>query len=175
MDTEALTDIVKKMSTGQQVAAGSGVVALLAIFMPWYGLRSDFFDSVTIRGTEFTFAWLGMLLLVGAAVLVVLPLFGKRVGNDQVHGEQLALVAAAVGALFWLIRLASVPGTTVVSVFGRSWGLYVAILAAAGVIAGIVMTMKEQDIALPTVDDIKSLQNGVTATDEDTTGDVTTF
>ena len=133
------------LSKGQQIAAGGGVTALIASFLPWYAVSEPFLGSISFSGTKFTFGWMGMVLFVAAAALTVAPAFGKNVGNDQINGEQAALIAAGLGSLMWLYRLVDVPFG-----IGRSFGLFVALAAGAAVVTGVVMNMKEKGIAMPT-------------------------
>lgn len=156
------TDFLQKMSKGQQITAAGGVTALIASFLPWYVLKDQFIDNVSFRGTEFTFGWMGLVLLLAAVGLTVAPAFGKDVGeivgNDKIVGEQVAIAAAALGSLLWLIRLVQVPALFF-SVMGRGFGLFVAAAAAAAVTTGIVMTMKEKGIAMPNGDTIADLRS----------------
>ena len=157
MDTNFWHD----MSKGQQVAAGGGLAALIAAFLPWYVLKDQFIDSVSIRGTEFVFGWMGMVLLIAAAAITVGPAFGKDLGTllakDKVAGEQIAIVAAAVGSLLWVIRFVQVPALFF-STMGRGFGLFVALVAAAAVTTGVVMTMKEKGIPMPNADTVAALR-----------------
>jgi len=157
------TSVLQQLSKGQQVAAGGAVAALVASFLPWYVLKDEFIDSVSIKGTEFTFGWMGMVLFLAAAALVIAPAFGKEIGNESLRGEQIAIGAAALGALLWLIRLVQVPALFF-GVMGRGVGLYLAAVAGAVVTAGVVMTMKEKGIAMPKPGDFKTISNGVTTT-----------
>ena len=154
---------LQELSKGQKIAGAAGAVAVIATFLPWYTFKADFFDSVSVRGTEFTFGWMGMVLLVAAAAITVAPAFDKEIGNDQINGEQIAIGLAGLGGLMWLFRLVKVPGVFL-NTMGRGFGLFVAVAAAVGVIAGIVMTMKEKGIEMPTADSFKSLKDGVSTT-----------
>ena len=155
------TDFWNDMSKGQQITAAGGVTALVGGFLPWYGLKEQFLDSVSFRGTEFTFGWMGLLLLLGAVALTVAPAFGKRLedvtGSDKIAGEQVAVAAAGLGALLWLVRLVQVP-SLFFSVMGRSIGLYIAVAGAIAVTTGVVLTMKEKGIAMPNGDTIAALR-----------------
>lgn len=151
-------NIWQNLSKGQQVAAAGGVTAVIASFLPWYVLNDDFLASASVKGTSFTLGWMGMVLLAAAAGLIVAPAFDKTVGNDKINGEQIAIVAAAIGSLFWLIRFVQVPGVFF-GAMGRGFGLFVAVAAAAAVTAGVVMTMKEKGIAMPNADTFKALTN----------------
>ena len=146
-EMEQTVDVSKwnELSKAQQITAGGGVAALVAVFLPWYSVSEPFFGDITVSGTEFTFGWLGMVLFVAAAALTLAPMFGKTVGNDQINGEQAAIIAAGLGSLMWLYRLFDTPFG-----IGRSFGLFVALAAGATVVAGVVMNMKDKGIAMPT-------------------------
>ena len=139
------------------------MVALISGFLPWYSLKDEFIDSLSFKGTEFTFGWMGLVLFLAAAALVIAPAFGKEIGNDSIRGEQIAIGAAALGSLLWLIRLVQVPALFFGAV-GRGFGIYVAAIAGAAVTAGVVMTMKEKNIAMPKVSDFKTITDGVSTT-----------
>lgn len=160
------TDFLQKMSKGQQITAAGGVAALIASFLPWYVMKDQFIDNVSFRGTEFTFGWMGLVLLLAAVGLTIAPAFGKDVGemigNDKIIGEQVAIAAAGLGALLWLIRVVQVPALFF-SVMGRGFGLYVAAIAAAAVTTGVVMTMKEKGIAMPNGETIAALRSSDSA------------
>jgi hypothetical protein len=156
--TMDIKSIWQNLSKGQQITAAGGVTTLIASFLPWYVLKDQFIDNVSFRGTEFTFGWLGMVLLVGAAALTLAPAFGKDLGNDKVAGEQIAIAAAALGALLWAIRIVQVPALFF-NTMGRGFGLFVAAGAAAAVTAGVVITMKEKGIAMPNADTVAALRS----------------
>ncbi len=165
MDTEQLKTTATNLSTGNKILGGAGLVALVATFLPWYKIDSAFGQGVSFSGRQFSFGWMGMVLLLAAVGMVLAPAFGgKAVQTDTLRTEQIALGAAALGTLLWLIRLASIPGLNAFNVIQRSFGLYVAILAAAGVVYGVIASMKEKGIAMPSAADFKSVGTA-TATD----------
>lgn len=153
------------MSKGQQIAAGGGAAAVVATFLPWYSISSGF-GGFSLSGTDFGFGWMGMILVAAGAGLTAAPAFGKTVGNEQVKGEQLALVLAGIGAAMWLYRLASAP-------FGvsRGVGLYLAIAAAAAVISGVVMHMKEHGIAIPNAETFTAAKSAMSGSAQATPTD----
>jgi hypothetical protein len=159
MDTSTLNEL----SVGQKVAGGSAAVATIASFLPWYALKDEFLGGISVKGTSFTFGWMGLVLLLAAAGLVIAPAFGKAIGNDDISGEQIAIGVGALGALLWAIRFVRVPGVFLGSM-DRGIGLFLAAAAAAGVVTGVVMTMKEKDIAMPSVDNFKAIKDGVSPT-----------
>jgi|GEM_PF-845112 len=146
------------LSKAQQITAGGGVAALVAGFLPWYSVGDEFF-AVSVKGTDLTFGWMGMVLFLAAAALTIAPAFGKNVGTDQIQGEQIAIIAAALGSLMWLYRLIDTPFG-----IGRGYGLFVALAAGAAVTAGVVMNMKDKGIAMPTTANFTSNNTETNAT-----------
>ena len=69
-----------KLSQNQQIALGGGAVAVLSLFLPWYGIAgfsSSGFDSGFL-------AWGGLLLAIaGAAILIMkaMEVTDVKVGN----------------------------------------------------------------------------------------------
>lgn len=163
MDTDQLKNTATNLSTGNKILGGSATVALVATFLPWYKFDVPFAEGVGFAGRQFTFGWMGMVLLVAAAALVLAPAFGaKQVQTNTLRTEQIALVSAGLGMLLWLVRLASLPGFNAFNTLQRSFGLYVAIIAAAGVVYGVIASMKEKGIAMPTVADFKDTKVDLT-------------
>ena len=146
------------LSKAQQITAGGGVAALVAGFLPWYSVGDEFF-AVSVKGTDLTFGWMGMVLFLAAVALTIAPAFGKNVGTDQIQGEQIAIIAAALGSLMWLYRLIDTPFG-----IGRGYGLFVALAAGAAVTAGVVMNMKDKGIAMPTTANFTSNNTETNAT-----------
>jgi len=100
---------------------------------------------------------------VAALVAIMLPWYKVKGVGGEMSGEQIGLILAGVGGLFWLLRLVQAPEFT-----GRSAGLFIAAAAAAAVIFGIVTTMKENGIAMPTIDLVKDAIESATSSDEST-------
>lgn len=121
-----------KLSTGMKLVLVGGVLSLIAIFMPWYGV---FGFSISAFNSGF-FAWGGCLLGIAGAVLLLL----KNMGKNEVKAggfatEQLAAIAGALGFVFVLIRF--VTQTELVKM-----GLFAGLIGTALVAYGAFTTMK---------------------------------
>lgn len=139
-----------KLTRGQQIALAAGVVLIIDLFLPWYGafgFNANAFDAGFL-------AWFGALLAIAAAVLLAVKVFaGNAVNLGALQTEQIALVLGAFGTLLILLRW--LTETNLVK-----FGLFLGLLAAAGVTAGSYLAMREAGLELPDMDDFKSVAGG---------------
>ena len=137
-----------KLSTGMKIALISGVVLIINLFLPWY--RVDFgIGSVSANAFDAGFlAWFGSLLAIGGAVVLLLKALGTtEVNAGPLKTEQLAFLLGAAGVVLVLLRLITETNSMYL-------GLFLGILASAGVAYGSFMEMKSHGMDL---DDFKSL------------------
>ncbi len=135
-----------KLSQNQKVAAGGGVLAIISLFLPWYGV-SVFNISAFDAGF---FAWGGLLLAIAGAVILLLKALeinDVKVGN--LVAEQLALLLAGIGFVFIVLRLLTESSN-------MKFGLFAGLIAAAAVAYGVFGSMKDAGIEMPTAGDFKS-------------------
>lgn len=145
---------LSKLTNGQKIALASGLVLIINLFLPWY--RFDFgIGSISANAFDAGFlAWFGSLLAIAGAVIVAIEVFGgNTIDLGTLKGAQLALLLGAVGFILVLLRLLTETS-------GVFIGLFLGILATAGVTYGSFLVMKESGIALPTADDFKSIAGG---------------
>jgi hypothetical protein len=131
-----------KLSVGDQIAAVSGIVLLIALFSPWYGV------DVNLGGfsaSESASAWealdfIDIVLFLIAVVAVGVPL-AKAGGSlpDELPGPLLVLAAGGLGVLLVLFRLIDLPTPDVGGEgvdFSRKFGLFLGLIAAGGIAYG---------------------------------------
>lgn len=131
--------MLNNLTTGQKLAVGGGAVLLVASFLPWY---SAFGISINAWDSGFL-AWGGVMLGVVGAGLIAMKAFGK--GSKTAGGlatEQLALVLTAAGTLLILLRLLTESSLV-------SFGLFLALVAAAVAAYGSFAATKEQGLDIP--------------------------
>ncbi len=139
-----------KLSQNQKIAMGGGVLAIISLFLPWYGFSFGGIGANIGAFDSGFFAWAGMLLAIAGAVILVLKALdvsNVRVGN--LEAEQFALILAAVGVVFVLLRW--ITETSLVK-----YGLFVGLVSAAAVAYGAFGTMKDEGLEMPSADDFKS-------------------
>jgi hypothetical protein len=123
----------------------AALVLTLSPFMDWYAGREAGAGSFTLSVIGWHTGPLGKLVfLVGAVLLLLLGL--REFGIELPAGVPESLVVIAVGALatiFVLVRLIWVPDQFLPA-NGRGIGIYVALIAALGVIAAGLLRAGEE-------------------------------
>jgi hypothetical protein len=118
-------------------------VLALSAFMGWYTEALP--NGITLAVTGWHTGALGKLVFfVGLVTLIFEALREARIVMPAAIPEQIVLVAmGALATIFVLIRLISVPDTYFASP-ARGIGLYIALLAALGLLAaGLLRTAEE--------------------------------
>ena len=168
---------LSKVSKGGQIFAGAGIVFLIASFLPWYSLEYGGFsgvgavsNSVNAWG-DIGFLWgsLWALLLLGGAVVLILPAFGVKAPNVPAVAF---LVVAALATIFTLLKLligeddAPELGITI----DASFGLFLAIIAAAAATFGGFLLFKESGGDLSDLKDVNKMKSQFGASGGTSTG-----
>ena len=126
----------KRVTTLEWAGIGAGVLAFIVSFFPWISI--DLGGLADIAGVDVTgsawdagfLAWFSVLLLVGVAVVVILPHFGTEVPQRSM----MWLIGSGLAFVFILLRWLTYGST-----YDPSWGLFVGlILALASAGAGLV-------------------------------------
>jgi hypothetical protein len=127
---------------GERVTALAGLVLMLSSFMGWYA-GSD--EDLTIAVIGWHTGVIGKLVfLLGLAVVVLVVL--RELGIELPATVPESLVIIVIGALstiLVLIRLISVPDRFF-PFDGRGIGIWIALIAALGVIAGGLLRAGEE-------------------------------
>jgi hypothetical protein len=144
----------KSLSTRDQVAIGASAVALIALFLPWYGVSADGF-SASVTGWSTSYGWLGALLIIAAGGLLVAHRAGADTSRLRLTPAVLVLATSALGTLIVLIRWLTLPsghygiaGVSVAS-YGPSIGIILTIIAGLIETAIAVMMFRSSGEELP--------------------------
>ncbi len=142
---------LSKLSQNQKIAAGGGVLALVSMFLPWYGFSFSGFGGASINAwSSGILAWGGIVLAIAGAAIVTLKVLEVQdvtVGN--LAAEQLALILAAAGVVLIVLRWLTENSFV-------KYGLFLGLVAAAAVAYGSFGAMKDAGLEMPTADDFKS-------------------
>src|SRR5262245_17890560 len=129
---------------GERVTALAGLVLMLSSFMGWYaGSSSDPGPTIAVIGWH-TGVIGKLVFLLGLAVVVLVVL--RELGIELPATVPASLVIIVIGALstiLVLIRLISVPYAFFPSE-GRGIGIWIALIAALGVIVGGLLRAGEE-------------------------------
>jgi hypothetical protein len=148
---------LRRLRAGEWLAALSGIALLASLFLPWYGpggpqgffciagygntIARGGFACGNVSGWESLTAIDVLLAFVAASgVLLAIVTANQRVPAVPVALSALVALFGAVGFVLVLIRALDLPNWT----HEREWGLWLALAGAAGIVAGSVLSMREE-------------------------------
>lgn len=144
---------LSRLSLGDKLAIVGGAVLLISIlFLPWYSWSVGSVFGVA-GGSVTATLWdassgIGFLILagvlVGVAAIILRMLDVFDISDQGVPEALVVLGAAGVAGVFTLLRVASIPGGAGIVGFGRSWGLWIGLVAAAVYVVGAFMKFQEE-------------------------------
>ncbi len=142
---------LNKLSTGDKVIAGSGILFLISMFLPWWGLDLGEFGSASNSGFDyFLTGWLPLLIVIAMVAVIYITRFTTtELPKLPLPWSQVFLIAGGVVAVLLVLRviIGSSEGSGGFEVdLDRMWGLWVALLAAIGVGAGGFLKSKEPEL-----------------------------
>lgn len=144
---------LKQVTPLEWAGIGGGALAFIASFFPWLSASTDLdlpggslgsLGSASAWNSGFL-AWFSVLLLVGAAVVVLLPKLGTAVPNQSMIWLGLSGAAVVFIVLRWVTSYESAFGFSV----GAGFGLFVGLLAALASAAGAFLTFRSAKSATP--------------------------
>jgi hypothetical protein len=101
--------MLQKLSRLEWGVVGAGAIALISLFLPWYGASVLGYSS-SVSGFGTSYGWLGGLLIVAAGVVLFLRR-GSQVDMSKLPAGPavIVLAASALGTLIVVIRWATLP------------------------------------------------------------------
>jgi len=156
---------LRKLSLGDKIIAASAIVLFIAYFLPWFeassegdGLVGEF--SATFNGSDVNFAWGTLPMLIGLVMLgivVASRLFDVRLPALPIPWGQALLAAGALAAVLVIIKLIIGEDDDAAAALGidvsRSFGIFLAALAALGLAVGGYFKSLERDDTSSTMSD----------------------
>lgn len=135
-----------RLSQGEKIAAGSGILLFIFMFFNWFGVASVDVGDVSVGGASAS-AWdaldfIPWVLLLAVIAAVGFPLL-KATGNElEIPLPPTTIVTAlgGIGFLLVLYRIINPPGEGV----DREIGVFLGLIAAAGVTFGGYSAMQEE-------------------------------
>ena len=140
---------LNKLSTSDKVIAGSGILLFIAYFLPWF--KVDFGvlgGSATASGGDVDFIWSTFPMLIGlvmAGTVIATKLFDVKLPDLPIPWGQAYLGLGALAGL--LVTLKLLIGEDPSEIVKRSFGLFIATIAALGLAAGGFLKFQEGDDA----------------------------
>jgi hypothetical protein len=141
---------LRRLRTGEWIAGISGLVLLVALFLPWYG---D--DGGSRTGWE-SLGVLDVVLALVALSALAIPIVTAfhRVPAVPLAHQALTTLVGALAGLLVLIRVLNMPDWAA----SREWGLWVALAATLGIVVGCALAVRDERL---TSDDTHTDLTGV--------------
>jgi hypothetical protein len=137
---------------GEMIAAGSGLVLFLSLFLEWYSVDIRGFggDLPTVTGWR-ALGFIDILLFLIAAIavaLAVMKALNVMPRSMPASPGMIVLALGIVAVILVLFRIISIPDEGAGDIpgvdVGRSFGIFLALLAAAGVTLGGWLSWNEE-------------------------------
>jgi hypothetical protein len=145
---------LRRLRAGEWIAGISGLVLLVALFVPWYGgeaatpppagwtAYAPLEDgAASLTGWQ-SLGALDVVLAVVALSALAIPVVTalQRVPAVPLAHQSLTTLAGMLGVVLVLIRVLNMPDWAV----GREWGLWLAFGATFGIAAGCLIAMRDE-------------------------------
>jgi hypothetical protein len=132
----------KRVSTLEWAGIGAGVLAFLVSFFPWFSVSFAGESASASAWNTGIGAWLPVLMLVAAAVLLLLPHFGTPVQRQTLIWLILAAASVVIIVLRWItlpgddggLGLGAVGGLEAGAGFGLIIGLIASVISTAAAV-----------------------------------------
>jgi hypothetical protein len=129
---------VRRLRLGEVLLAVSGVVLIVALFLPWYGPDLSGWEALGVVDVI-------LALVAACAVSVTVSTAFFRVAAVPIALDALVTLLGLVGLLLVLFRVIDLPD----GASGREAGVWVALAAAAGVVVSGCLSMRDERLAAP--------------------------
>jgi hypothetical protein len=131
---------LRRLRAGEWIAALSGVVLLVSLFLPWYGAGADG-DASGWEALAAVDIALALVAAFGVSLLVITA--SQRVPAVPIALSAIVTIVGLIGVVLVLIRLADTPG----GFDGRELGVWLGLLAAIGIVAGGGLAMRDERLS----------------------------
>jgi hypothetical protein len=120
---------MKKLDTSDRIVVGMGVLTLICLFLPWYGVSAGPI-SESVSGFSSGYGWLGAILIIVAAGYLAALRSGSNVPKISYGPGVTVLGLSLIGTIIVILRWITIPkgGFSGYS-YGPQYGMYLTILA----------------------------------------------
>jgi hypothetical protein len=150
-----------KLSTGDMIAGAGGILLIISLFLPWYGIDINVTGIGSASGHASgweTLSFIDILLFL-IAVLAILYAVGAAAGAlpPDAPAATVVMGAGAFAVLLILLRIIDLPTPDVPDIvddsvdFSRQLGIFVGLISAAGITYGGWRSANESPTSGPAV------------------------
>jgi hypothetical protein len=132
---------LRRLRAGEWIAAISGAVLLVSLFLPWYGAGAE--DASGWEALAAVDVALGLVAAFGVSLLVITA--SQRVPAVPIALSAIVTLVGLIGLVLVLIRLGNLPD----GFDGRELGVWLGLLATIGIVAGGALSMRDERLSPP--------------------------
>ena len=118
---------INRLSLGQRIAAGAGILLFIDLFLDWYSAGNDVI-SVSASGWQ-AFSWVDLVCAAAAIVAVLAAVQAMGMVQIPANLNMILLPLAAVATILVLYRLINQPGPN--DLISNEFGAYIGFVLAA--------------------------------------------
>jgi hypothetical protein len=130
---------LRRLRAGELIAALSGAVLLLSLFLPWYGGGGD--EASGWEALAVVDVALALVAAFGVSLFVVTA--SQRVPAVPIALSAIVTLVGLIGLVLALVRLANLPD----GFDGRELGVWLGLLATIGIVVGAALTMRDERLS----------------------------
>lgn len=132
---------VRRLRAGEWITAAAGTALLASLFGPWYSSGPE-----SASGWESLAALDAILALIASFAVALLVITAtQRVPAVPLMLSILVTYAGMLAVVLVLIRVVALPD----GADGREWALWLALAGALGIVAGGLVTMRDERLSPP--------------------------
>jgi hypothetical protein len=131
---------LRRLRAGEWVAALSGIVLLVSLFLPWYGAGAEG-DASGWEALAAVDIALALVAAFGVGLLVITA--SQRVPAVPIALSAVVTFVGLIGMVLAAIRLVSVPD----GLDGREAGVWLGLLGTIGIVAGGWLAMRDERLS----------------------------
>jgi hypothetical protein len=132
---------LRRLRAGEWIAAVSGAVLFLSLFLPWYGAGAE--DASGWEALAAVDVALALVAASGVSLLLITA--SQRVPAVPVALSAMATLVGLIGLVLVLIRMGNLPD----GFDGRELGVWLGLLATLGIVAGAALSMRDERLSPP--------------------------
>lgn len=132
---------LRRLRAGEWIVGVSGLVLLVALFLPWYGSEAGDDGAASLTGWQ-SLGALDVVLAAVALAALAIPVITAthRTPAVPLALQSLTTLTGIVALLLLLIRVLNIPDWAV----EREWGLWLGLAATLGIVAGGLIAMRDE-------------------------------
>jgi hypothetical protein len=128
----------RRLRIGEVLLALAGILLLVALFLPWYEPSVSGWEALAVIDVI-------LALVAACAVSVTVATAFYRVAAVPIALDAMITIFGLVALILMLVRVIDLPDAAT----GREAGLWVALVAVAGIVASGAIAMRDERLSPP--------------------------